>query len=100
MAEDSTRQAVLVEAVSEPKPLTKEERAQYERETILPGIQPEWRADIERLLAAADFWRSAVKNADVCGEIGVPCPWCGARTYDSHIMASHHYGCEYLKARE
>ncbi len=44
--------------------------------------------------------RSFFNNADVCGEIGVPCPWCGARSYDSMVEAKHSAGCSFGEFKE
>lgn len=89
--------------MSEPKPLTKRRREQIEN-WLRPssgGFRVATEAQFVReLLAAEQFWREAVKNADVCGETGVPCPWCEARTYDPMVAAVHLADCEYRKARE
>ena len=50
-------------------------------------------------MADAEYWRKAVREADVCSEIGVPCPWCEVRTYDSLREAVHKPDCEYLVAQ-
>lgn len=81
-----------------PKPLTKEQRRfieiNVERGVSLTTMQN------QAVLADAAFWREAVKTADVCGEIGVPCPWCEARSYDPMVEAQHKATCVYRIAQE
>lgn len=89
--------------MSEPKPVSKERREQIEN-WLRPssgGFRVAKEAQFVReLLDDAQYWREAVRLADVCGEIGVPCPWCEARSYDPMVAAVHLDGCRFTLAQE
>lgn len=61
----------------------------------VPGTYP---GDVTRkqLLDDNERLRQVILAADVCGEIGVPCPWCSVRSYDGNIEAVHAASCPWL----
>ena len=84
------------------KPLSRSQLEWIAR--LMNGYQSVTAIDVSRivsdLLAAEQFWREAVKNADVCDIIGDLCPWCGSVSWDCNVEAVHKPDCPWVLAQE
>lgn len=79
----------------EPKPLSKEKREYLWRSLDGPQ-QPAMTITLGEILAAEQFWREAVKNADIHD-----CCFCGADgVYLKARAEAHKPDCPWLLARE
>ena len=75
-------------------PICNERRARIARaETLLKEVPEEAMAD-------AALWRDAVRTADVCGQAGAHCPWCGVHGYPAKPdIEAHAVDCPWRLAQ-
>jgi hypothetical protein len=91
----------------EPRPLTKEERAEIEMQFAECHIEDSesWftGGEMRSMLAAEQYWREAVKNAEWKNEdeVGCDCRFCGwANSCRDDEHGEHKPDCPWVKAQE